>query len=191
MKIKKIIWRVSLALILLPGLLYVGMAVYFLQTADIEDVMICTSEGSGIAVPPQVCREWIYAFRGTSDDVKSLHSSIGIGWVFATPREEWEPMAKFWLSKGVDINHCCAPLTSLTALHGAALGGNAEEVELLLKLGADPMLRDTQRGLTALEYAEQALEGVLAKGIEDVIPKYTATVELLKNAQASSNHLPE
>jgi len=186
MKTKKIILGISLALILLPGLLYISAAVYVLRSLDIEYLMVSTP-GGALHIPRQVIREWIYAFRGSPEDVEAMHSSIGIGWVFATPREDWEKMARFWLDKGVDINHRDAR-TSFTALHGTALGGELEETRLLLKLGADPMLRD-RRGLTALELAELRLAKYpnQASDYADRVSDYTATINLLKNAQTSGD----
>jgi len=203
MKTKKIIWCCGLALILLLGLLYIGMTIHFLQTASISDLMVCTSGEGERNIPRQVCREWIYTFRGTSEDVESLqssigivfrgtpdledveisHASVGIEWVFATPREDWNAMARFWLSKGVNINYR-RPISLLTALHSAALRGNAEQVEFLLGLGADPTLRDAG-GLTALERIEWAT------ATDPHAPDYTATVALLKNAQVSKNPIVE
>ena len=155
MKIKKVIWCVGLALILLPAMLYVGLAVYVLQTAEIEELMVSTSPGA-VHIPPKVVREWIFAFRGAAEDVERFHASIGIAWIFASPRQDWDKMASFWLGKGVDINHR-DPRTLLTALQGTALAGESEQVEFLLKLGADPMVRDPKRGFTALELAERGL----------------------------------
>ena len=57
---------------------------------------------------------------------------------------------------------------SMTALMGAAAGGNEAAVELLLQCGADPSRRDT-RGRSAAAYARAAGHPHLAERLDTVV----------------------
>ena len=59
-------------------------------------------------------------------------------------------------------------LGSMTALMGAAAGGNEAAVELLLQCGADPSRRDT-RGRSAAAYARAAGHLHLAERLDTVV----------------------
>jgi hypothetical protein len=59
-------------------------------------------------------------------------------------------------------------LGSMTALMGAAAGGNEAAVELLLQCGADPSRRDT-RGRSAAAYARAAGHPHLAERLDTVV----------------------
>jgi len=56
----------------------------------------------------------------------------------------------------------------LTALMGAAAGGNESAVELLLQCGADPARRDT-RGRSAAAYARAAGHPHLAERLDTIV----------------------
>ena len=61
--------------------------------------------------------------------------------------------------------------TDSTALHYAASNGHIDAAAALLKCGAEPRSRESHRGLTALEIAEEAGHGDLAATIRHELSK--------------------
>jgi ankyrin repeat protein len=56
------------------------------------------------------------------------------------------------------------------ALHEAASRGDVAMVELLLELGADPALRDTEFGATPLGWARHSRQDEVARFLADRTP---------------------
>jgi hypothetical protein len=76
-------------------------------------------------------------------------------------------VAKVLLENGADAN---VTLQSLTLLHAAAFAGYPDIVELLLKHGADPSIRDSD-GKTALDFARESNRKDVVKIIEEFISR--------------------
>lgn len=147
------------------GLIWVGMSVvtmlavswsYVLTTtvADFELLLLC-SQGKEEWIPKSACQRYLFAFRGSPDEIARLNQGVGIRW--ATDAEGNEDRAKlvnFLLEKGVDIN-AIDRRSGISALHAAVLENNPPVVELLLRNGANPSVKDRAGGKTPLEMARE------------------------------------
>jgi len=98
---------------------------------------------------------------------KNAYISFASGYVRTDPAEA-EALVKLFTDRGVDINAASQSLravngggvrevTAWTALHVAALSGNAEEARLLLKYGAKVEVRDS-KGRSPLDLARNHLQ---------------------------------
>lgn len=155
---------------------YMGLSIYAVSRQEVGQLLICADRG-GLKIPFSkcLCREYLFAFRGSKQDIDSLHQ--GIGALFVAQGEsatsEREQILKFLIGKGLDVNR--AGMHQLLPLHGAVLANSADEIRILLNNGADPSLKDNRFGLTALELA-------LKLQSEDKLPGNRNTViSLLKN----------
>lgn len=127
---------------------------YVLTTtiADFELLLLC-SQGKEEWIPKSVCQHYLFAFRGSPDEVAHLNQGVGIRW--ATDAEKTEDQMKlmnFLLEKGVDID-AIDRRSEISALHAAVLENNPPVVELLLRNGASQSVRDRVSGRTPLEMA--------------------------------------
>lgn len=157
---------------------YVGLSIHAVSQQGIEQLLICADRG-GMKIPfsRHFCREYLFAFRGSRQDIDVLHQ--GIGALFVAQGEsaipEREQMLKFLIGKGLDVNR--ADMHELLPLHGAVLVNSVDEIRILLNNGANPLLKDNKFGLTPLELALK-LQG------EDKMPdNRDAVISLLKNAK--------
>lgn len=124
-----------------------------------------------------MCREYLFAFRGSQQDIDSLHQGVGASFVIQgeSAAPEREQVLKYLISKGLDVNHI--DMHQLSPLHGAVLSNSADEVEMLLRNGASTNLKDKKFGLTPLELAlKLQSENKLQRDWQEVI-------SLLKNAK--------
>jgi hypothetical protein len=149
---KKAVVTASILAFLLFG--YMGLATYAISTQGIEQLLLCADRG-GLKIPfsKQLCRGYLLAFRGSREDIDTLHK--GVGALFVTQGEsatsERAELLNFLVGKGLDVNR--VDMHQLLPLHGATLANSADEVKILLDNGADPSLTDGRFGLTPLEFA--------------------------------------
>lgn len=157
---------------------YVTLALWAVARQEIEPLLVCADSG-GLNVPfsKNICRAYLFNFRGTKQDISELQQ--GSGPSFAVQGEsslqEREQILKFLVNKGMNINGI--GMHQLTALHEAVLANSDEEIEMLLRNGADAALRDKKFGLTPLELAI-SLEQDGAPGIDR-----KPVIVLLENAK--------
>lgn len=159
---------------------YTGLATYAISTQGIEQLLICADHG-GLKVPfsKQICREYLFGFRGSQEDIDTLQHGIGALFVVQgqSTMAERSELLKFLVGKGLDVNR--AGMRQPPPLHGAVLANSADEVKILLDLGGSPSLRDNSLGLTPLELA-------LKLQSEDKSPSdRNAVIALLRDAQPS------
>jgi len=136
------------------AVVYFGLSAYAIANQSIEELLLCTDTG-GLRVPfsKELCRNYLFAFRGTPKDIEALHQGIGASFVVQgqSSESEREEILKFLVAKGLDVNH--GDTHGLTPLHGAVLANSASEVEMLLRSGANARLKDEKFGLSSLELA--------------------------------------
>lgn len=133
---------------------YAALAAYVITSQGIQQLLVCADAG-GLKVPysKQICRAYLFIFRGSKQDIDALEKGAGALFVIQgeSTTEEREEILKFLVSKGLDVNR--ASDMQLSPLHGAVLANSAEEVKLLLDHGANPKVNDDKVGATALEFA--------------------------------------
>lgn len=152
---------------------------YVLTTtvADFELLLLC-SQGKEEWIPKAACQRYLFAFRGNPDEIARLNQGVGIRW--ATDAERMEDKAKlvsFLLKKGVDID-AIDQHSGISALHAAVLENNSTVVELLLRNGANPSVRDRAGGKTPLEMARELSN-------KPNQPDRTEIIKLLQSAEFS------
>ena len=174
----RMIKKTLIGIVGLTVIAYLGLFVYAITNQRIEALLICADLG-GFKIPfsREMCRGYLFTFRGSQDDIDSLHQHVGAS--FAVQGEssaaEREQVLKFLIRKGLDVNRI--DMHQLSPLHGAVVGNAADEVEILLRNGASPHLKDKKFGLTPLELA-------LKLDRESKLPEDRRTViSLLKNAR--------
>lgn len=133
---------------------YVGLSAQVIIRQDIQDLLVCADRG-GLKIPlsSSLCREYLFAFRGTAEDIATLHQGVGASFVLQgrAPLAERERILDFLVGKGLDVNRI--DMHKLRPLHAAVLSNSPEEVVMLLRHGARPELPDERYGQTPLELA--------------------------------------
>lgn len=157
---------------------YVGLSINAVAKQGIEQLLICADRG-GLKIPfsKYLCREYLFAFRGSTKDIDALHQGIGASFAIQgeSATSEREEILRFLIGKGLDVNRF--DKDQLLPLHGAVLANSADEIKMLLQNGANPVLKDNTFGLTALGLA-------LKLQSEDKLPNdRNAVISLLKNAK--------
>lgn len=157
---------------------YIGLAIYVLAKQEIEELLVCADNG-GLKIPFSkcLCREYLFVARGSDHDIDVLHRGVGASFVIQgkSTVSEREQVLKFLVSKGLDVNHI--DIHQLSPLHGAVLNNSTDEIEILLRNGANTNLRDKKFSLTPLELA-------LKLQSEDKLPSDRhAAITLLTNAK--------
>lgn len=172
------------------GLIWVGMSVvtilavswsYVLTTtvADFELLLLC-SQGKEEWIPKSACQRYLFAFRGSPDEIARLNQGVGIRWATdAQDREDQIKLSTFLLEKGVDIN-AIDQHSGISALHAAALENNLPAVESLLRNGANPAVKDRVAGKTPLEMARELSN-------KPNQPNRTEIIKLLQTAEFSTS----
>jgi ankyrin repeat protein len=87
-------------------------------------------------------------------DVNYWHYGEGINAAFATIFRNQQPGLQWLIDHGLDVNLTNAAIDGFTPLMAAAYIDNAEAAQLLLKHGANRLVRD-RKGNTALDVARQ------------------------------------
>jgi hypothetical protein len=133
---------------------YLALSAYSIKTQNIEELLLCADKG-GLKVPfsRSWCRHYLFAFRGTPEDIESLHRDIGASFVVQgqSSAQEREEVLRFLIAKGLDVNRI--DRHKLTPLHAAVLANSVPEVQLLLRNGARLNVTDERFGLTPPELA--------------------------------------
>lgn len=175
---KKIFVASASVLILLA---YIGLSVYAISTQEIERLLICADHG-GLKIPfsKNFCREYLFAFRGSREDVDALHQRSGALFVVQgkSTVPEREKALKFLIGKGLDVNR--VGMGNFLPLHGAVSANAADEVKMLLDNGANPSLKDENFLLTPMELALK-LQSEHKLSIDRA-----AVIALLRNANSNA-----
>lgn len=152
---------------------------YVLTTtvADFELLLLC-SQGKEEWIPKPACQRYLFAFRGNPDEIARLNQGVGIRWATdAKGPEDRAKLVSFLLEKGVDIN-AIDRRSGISALHAAVLENNSTVVELLLRNGANPSVKDRAGGKTPLEMARELSN-------KPNQPDRTEIIKLLQSAEFS------
>lgn len=160
------------------ALSYIGLSGYVIAKQSAEELLLCADRG-GLPIPfsRELCRDYLFAFRGSRQDIDALHQGTGASFVIEgeSPAPEREQVLKFLIGKGLDVNRI--DMHRLTPLHRAVIAEAADAVDMLLRNGASVNMKDKRFGLTPLELAVKLRdEGSLPMDGMEVIP-------LLQNAE--------
>ncbi len=134
--------------------LYIGLVGYFLNTIEIQYLLIYSGGEVKVAIPfgQKVCLAYLYNMRGDKQDIEALQNEVGATSILSSaPPSEREKMLKWFLSKGLNINSI--GFDKSTALHRAVIFNAPEDVQLLLNNGASLSQKDTRLNMTPLEFA--------------------------------------
>ena len=163
--------RAFLGMVATVAAMYVALCAYAVADQDVEELLLCADSG-GLKIPfsKTVCRNYLFASRGTREDIELLHRGVGAFFVVQgeSSEAEREEVLRFLVGKGLDVNRI--DMHGLTPLHGAVLGNVPSEVSMLLRSGGNPRLKDRKFGLTPLELAVKLeREGSVPGGRQEVI----------------------
>jgi uncharacterized protein len=136
-------------------LVYSLLAGYAVTQQDIHRLILCSDHG-GLKIPfaKNVCRLYLYSFRGTKQDMEDLHA--GAGALFVTQGEDLaqrRETLRFLVSRGLDVNRA-SPVDGLPPLHAAVVLNDPEQVSLLLESGARQDIEDQRFKLKPLALAK-------------------------------------
>jgi ankyrin repeat protein len=155
---------------------YISLCAYLVMNQNAEELLICADKG-GLKIPASkfLCRQYLFAARGTAQDIAALHLGVGASLVVQgqSSAPQREQVLQYLIGKGLDVNRL--DRHQLSPLHAAVLANSPEEVQMLLNNGANPNLKDKKFGLTPLELAVQLQnEGQSQRNL-------SAVIDLLKN----------
>jgi len=129
-----------------------------MNSADIEDVIICSAGTGTHYIPSSVCKYYLYNFRANKDDIKKLQSHAGLSFVLSMPvYDEKKKLIKYLISKGIDINQP-SRTDGLTPLHAAILLNMPGMVEFLIDNGASLTKIDATYKLTPMQFVKLLIE---------------------------------
>lgn len=140
--------------IVVVALAYAGLSAYVIANQGIEELLVCADKGElKIPLSKALCRSYLFALRGSRQDIDSLHQTAGASFVVQgeSAAAEREQILKFLIDKGLDVNR--TDMHQLTPLHAAVIANSADEVRMLLANGANGNAKDKKFGLTPLELA--------------------------------------
>jgi hypothetical protein len=147
-------WKLIVGLFGIFLIVFVTLATYVIATQNIESLLTCVDSASPrFPFSSDLCRNFLFTFRGSKEDIDELQQGIGASFVLngQSPIFQREQVLKFLVSKGLQINQ--VNVQQLTPLHGAVLANSADEVKVLLRNGADVHMKDKKFNLTPLEFA--------------------------------------
>jgi hypothetical protein len=155
-----------------------GVTVYHFATTSTFKLVAVYMDDETPAVFRWSAKQSLYWFHPDEADVKQLNREAGAQYVVdVLGPEEARPVLRHLMDNGLDINSMSEVHdTTFTALHAAAITNNAEGAQLLLELGADPTLKDSE-GRTALELARYTSNR--PNRVED----YSTVIDVLEKAQ--------
>lgn len=136
------------------SLVVVSLAIYAMVTLNIQQLIICASDESGYYIPKNICKYYMYNYRGDDKDILLLENSSGISYLFETKDEsEKYKQIEFFLEKGTNINHT-SKLNGLSPLHTAILLNDSKLVKFLLIKKADPLQAESNNNMSSYEYVD-------------------------------------
>jgi len=139
---------IALLLIIVAG---VSALFISLTNSDIEDVIICASDNDAYYIPEDLCRYYLYNYRGSKEDIEYLQSRAGLGFVFGiSDRSMRRDVIQFLIAKGLSVNGI-SNFDGLTPLHAAILLNEPDLVQLLIESGADKG-KKAENGMDAMSF---------------------------------------
>lgn len=140
----------ALTLLLTVAILgYTTLSFYSLKTSSVETNASCAIGDSGTWIPRRACY-WYLGYQldpnSQSDAAQRvLHLAIG---AYPTQREGARGVIQLALAEGARINGL-SPVSGYPPLHEAIVLNEPALAGFLLERGADPTIRDRNKGLTA------------------------------------------
>lgn len=157
---------------------YIGLSAYAIANQNIEQLLVCADKG-GMKIPlsKYLCKKYLLTFRGTSKDIDVLQHGIGALFVVEgeSTASQRNTILRHLVSSGLDVN--AIDKNQLRPLHGAVLNGSVVEVELLLRNGANPFLKDERFDFTPLELA------IYIKNKNRLPGEYAEIISILEKAE--------
>ncbi|HEY5801030.1 MAG TPA: ankyrin repeat domain-containing protein [Burkholderiaceae bacterium] len=148
--------KIAAALLIALASAIAGISSYYVVVTlrSLDDLLLCAI-GKDSLVPKPLCLAYILQRDLDAPERDALNAGIGATWAVSSGiQTDREKLLRHLLAQGIDIN-AANRRHGFTALHRAMLENDADAVTLLLKYGADRSVRDTRRGLTALEWAQR------------------------------------
>lgn len=145
----------ALFAILLLLCISTGVIIVTISQDNIENLILCASDENASYIPATICEHYLLKFRGNQADIEYLTKRTGLN--FLANIEDpviRTKLFEFFIDKGMDIN-LINQIDGLTPLHAAILLNDDKLLGFLLRKGANPQLRDRNKGLTPLEFLEQ------------------------------------
>lgn len=149
MKTKVSGWMKALLVgVLLVALVSGGVAYRYL-TAEPLQLVVEASQDEAPAVMRWAAVQGLQWRSPTAEEIASLNREAGARYLLELPDpQDASALLRHYLDHGLDLNSRDAQ-SGLTALQGAAIANEPAQVALLLELGADPHVADSE-GRTAL-----------------------------------------
>ncbi len=127
-----------------------------------QKIIITAQQKKTPYIASVISKIYLYAFRGTPEDIEELQSDLGIIVSFGfEDRAQDEKLFYFLLDKGININQT-HEITGLYPLHLAIFLNNPDAIRLLLLNGADPTIKseaiDKQYQLNSLDLTRKLME---------------------------------
>lgn len=164
--------RITLLILLsISVMLLCGGAFYLPRAIPMKSLIDETMTAPEGSRRQRICKWTLFTFYGNKKKISSLEEQSGLNFIIAYQTPINLEIFEWLLDNGADIN-CISPIDSLPPLHAALLFDNVELVELIMKRGADPSVREKRKNMTACEFLE-----LLRPGKED--SRYTALYNAL------------
>lgn len=160
-----------------------GVVSYNVMNFNINELVACSDADGDFIIPSkQLCRQYLFHFRGNEEDISLLHRGIGASLILngMGSIQDKEEVLKNLIGKGLDINR--VDRHRLTPMHGAVLSNSLEHVQLLLRNGADASMKDGHFQLDPLGLAYMLQRDDVLKG-HGIRASRDPIIALLANAK--------
>lgn len=131
-----------------------GIYSYFVASTfgNLDFLLLC-SQGKEALIPKRACQAYLFRFGGSPSEISDINRGAGVLWALsAESTDDKIKLLRFLLQKGVNID-ALDERSGVSALHAMVIENDVEGVDLLLKNGANPVVRDRMSGKTPLEFA--------------------------------------
>jgi hypothetical protein len=139
----KLFKRISLSIVVVIPLAWIGLTIYMLSKMSITEIIVCTIDKDAYRIPQSICEWTLVNYRGTPEDLDDLDKNSGLSFVI-----EDEKLLRFFIAKGAPVNK--RNHQGYTPLHSAIIQNLPGSVKILVEHGADKNLKDKD-GRTPLE----------------------------------------
>jgi len=137
---------------LLIGSSLTGFIALSLNSYDIEEVIICSTNNESHFISSKLCSYYLFNYRGNKNDIYQLSQTSNLNFLVSIQdKKQRKSLFDFFIKNGSDINGI-SHIDGLTPLHSAILINDAELVKYLLSMHADPTIIDKNNHLTAIQF---------------------------------------
>lgn len=95
--------KIFLLALIIPFIVVV-LAIYSISTLNIQQLVICSSDDNAFYIPKNICKYYMYNYRGSSEDINVLEKNYNISYLFSTQNanEKYNEI-EFFLKKGANV----------------------------------------------------------------------------------------